>query len=187
MTYEAYRQNKMETGSQYQDFVMDACASYLGLYIQTYSSRLYQHEVGETRQGAEIKHDERFKQTRNLWIEVAEKARPRPGDYAKSGLYRGDNTWLFIIGDYDVIFIFQLNILQLLHASGRYRERENGTLTSVGFLLPEPDAIKFAGRILHPQASQKIAKHVQDMEAIGRELHAELIRDGRQLDLFGGV
>ena len=78
--YDAYRANKIESGLLFQDFVVDVLLQTLGFAVVTNSSRAYQHTVGESRTGVEIKHDERFADTGNLWIEVAEKARPRPGD-----------------------------------------------------------------------------------------------------------
>lgn len=182
--YEQYRANKIESGLIFQDFVIDTCASLLSLHIQQYASRLYQYEVGETRQGCEIKHDELYAKTGNLWIEKSEKARPRPGDYAKSGIYRADNSWLFIIGDYDTLFIFQTNILRGLAECGRYREMENKTRTSVGFLLPSEDACKYAGKILNPHAAIKVSQYVASLEGMGRQLHAVAMRDERQKMLF---
>jgi len=184
--YEQYRTANIESGRIYQDFVVDACWNLLGLAIVQYSSALYQHNVGESKTGAEIKHDEMFARTGNLWIEVEEKARPRPGPYASSGIYRGDNTWLYIIGNYDHVFIFQKTLLKLLHQSGRWRVIENNTKTSCGFLLPEKDATTLAAAVLHPRASNRISKVIGNMSKLGRELHEATKRNLAQLDLFCG-
>lgn len=185
MNYDAYRANKIESGQLYQDFVVDACWNLLGLAVVQYTSKLYQQQVGESKTGVEIKHDEKYATTENLWIELAEKARPRSGPYAKSGVNRSDNTWLYVIGDYDTIFIFAKTLLQALASGGRYRLLENNTKTSVGYLLPDADAKKYAAQILYPNAERKLGKAIKDLQQAGRELHEAVMRPpGRQLDLF---
>lgn len=180
--YENYRRTMIETGQAYQDFVVDACWTLLGLAVVQYSSKLYQQTVGESRTGVEIKNDRKFQSTGNLWIELAEKARPRNGDYAQSGINRDDNTWLYCIGDYDTIFIFQKNLLKML--AQRYGQRENHTATSVGYLLPVADAEKYAAAILRPNAATKISSAIHDMEALGRVLHQLARTPSNQLSLL---
>lgn len=182
--YERYRLNKMESAAVYQDFVVDVCWNLLGLAIVMYTSKAYQIHVGESKTGAEIKHDEKYAQTGNLWIECAEKARPREGGYFPAGIFRGDNSWLYIIGDYDTIYIFPKTILQALAECGRYPIKENRTLTSQGFLLRKKDAEKYAAQVLRPNAAQKVTKAIKDLEAYGRELHAIVKQDSRQCSLF---
>jgi hypothetical protein len=184
MAYEKYRATKIESGRIFQDFVVDAAWNLLGLAIVQYTSEAYQRTVGESRTGAEIKHDEQFAKTGNLWIELAEKARPRSGPYMRSGIYRQDNTWLYCIGDYDTIFFFAKTLLRALHASGRWRVQENNTRTSEGFLLKAFDAEKYAAVVLRPNAAGAIRKVVGDLGALGRLLHEAAKRDINQLDLF---
>ena len=180
--YENYRRTMIETGQAYQDFVVDACWTLLGLAVVQYSSKLYQQTIGESRTGVEIKNDRKFQSTGNLWIELAEKARPRNGDYAQSGINRDDNTWLYCIGDYNTIFIFQKNLLKML--APRYGQRENHTATSVGYLLPVVDAEKYAAAILRPNAATKISSAIHDMEALGRVLHQLARAPSNQLSLL---
>lgn len=183
-TYEAYYKTKLESGLLYQDFVVDLCFQTIGLVIVQYSSRVYQTQIGESRTGVEIKHDEQFARTRNLWIEVAEKARPRQGDYVPSGIERHDNTWLYIIGDYNTVFVFPKRYLLALKASGRYPIIENRTKTSVGFLLSEERANSIAAYILTPHAEGKVATAVKDLQELGRRLHALAKLNPAQLSLF---
>lgn len=182
--YKQYREAQIRSSALYQDFVMEMCASHANLIIQVYGSKEFQWNVGESRQGVEIKFDDKMASTGNLWIEVAEKAEPREGAYATSGIYRNDNTWLYIIGNYDTIFVFPKNILQMLHAAKRYRELENSYKTSVGYLLPSTEAEKYACLIMKPKCAQKIAKVVKDTVAIARELRTILAMDDRQVSLF---
>jgi len=184
MNYEAYRRNKIESGLLYQDFIVDLMLQVLRFPVTIYSSRLYQTTVGEGPAGVQIKHDEKFARTGNLWIEVAEKARPRAGDYVPSGIYRDDNSWLYVIGNYDIVFVFTKVLLQLYAASGRYPIQENLTGTSKGFLLPALAARRSAARVLAPNAEQKIISAVGDLHELGRQLHQAALANPAQRSLF---
>lgn len=191
-TYGEYYKAKLESAKIFQDFVVDSAWNLLGLAIVQYSSRVYQGIVGESRTGVEIKHDEKFNKTRNLWIEIAEKARPREGPYVASGIYRDDNTWLYCIGDYDTIFVFPKTLLRALHGSRRWPVFENNTRTSEGFLLTENEAERYAAAILRPNAAEAVRKVVSNWAALGELLHDAAKREqleamwrrSGQLDLF---
>jgi hypothetical protein len=194
VSYSEYYKAQLDGAKIFQDFVVDAAWNLLGLAIVQYSSEVYQRIVGESRTGVEIKYDQKFGKTRNLWIEVAEKARPREGPYVPSGIYRQDNSWLYSIGDYDTIFFFPKVLLRALHASGRWPVIENNTRTSEGFLLREIEAEKYAAVILRPNASEAVGKVVGDLAALGELLHDAAKREQLeskwkrlgQLDLFAG-
>ncbi len=89
--------------------------------------------------GAEIKRDGKFRETGNLYIEVAEKAHPNNGNYVPSGICREDNSWLYIIGDEKTFYVLSPKILRMM--TGRYKHVQ--TPTSKGFLLPVRDAEKY--------------------------------------------
>lgn len=182
--YEAYRKNKIESGLLYQDFVVDVMAHTVGLVIQQYASRTYQWTVGESRTGVEIKHDEQYRTTGNLWIETAEKARPRAGDYVPAGIYRNDNAWLYVIGDYDTIFCFSKQLLKALASSGRYPIRENKTRTSQGYLLPSDHNERYAALLVRPNAHDRVAKVVGNLESLGRVLQSAVLSNPSQGSLF---
>jgi len=65
-------QENYEKGLEYQDFIVEILAEKYGLIIPNYSSKKYQYDVGENKQGIEIKFDDRLKETGNLYIEIAE-------------------------------------------------------------------------------------------------------------------
>ena len=182
--YSKYYRQQLQNGQLFQDFVVDFCWTHLGLAVVQYNSKVYQQAVGESRTGVEIKFDMKFKNTRNLWIEVAEKARPRPGAYAESGINRSDNTWLYCIGDYDKFYIFAKVFLVALAQSGRYRILENGTKTSEGYLLPEKDADKYAAAVLTPNAASKVTSAIHDAAQLGAVLYALAKEPSQQLSLF---
>lgn len=184
--YSAYRQTKIESGLCYQDFVVDLLLQTLGLAVVQYSSKFYQQTVGESRTGVEIKHDEIYDKSCRLWIEVAEKAAPRPGPYVPSGIFRDDNTWLYIIGNYNVVFIFGKVTLRAIHDTKRYPIIESNTKTSKGFLLPDNVAQRVALCVLTPNAEQKVAKAIRDLQALGRALHRIALGEPAPMSLFGG-
>ena len=150
--YEAYRKAQLEDGLLYQDFIVSV-AWQAGIAIVQYASKTYQLKVGESRGGFEIKHDKKMATSGNLYIETAEKARPRPGDYAPSGIMR-EGHWMYVIGDYDVVFFLPNNLLRGLFkqklASGKPLYSRTQTETSQGFLLPKRNAEKYAALTLRP-------------------------------------
>jgi hypothetical protein len=185
VSYAAYRQTKIESGLCYQDFVVDLLLQTLGLAVVQYSSKFYQHTVGESRTGVEIKHDEIYAKSRRLWIEIAEKAMPRPGPYVPSGIMRDDNTWLYVIGDYDTVFIFGKVTLRALHASKRFAIVENHSGTSQAFYLADDVAQRVALCVLTPHAEQKVSKAIRDLQALGRALHRIALGEPAPMSLFG--
>jgi len=121
-----YYDDKLQQGLEYQDFI----TKYFGLY--SYSSKLWQNEVGENTIGMEIKFDNKFMNTGNIYIETHEKTNADNKEYIESGCLR-KNSWLYLIGNYDVAFIFATKQLKAI-----YLKRSPNivtTPTSKGFLL----------------------------------------------------
>ena len=141
-----YYKEKLEQGLEYQDFVSELLLKEIGLAVTTYASQVYQKRKGENLQGVEIKFDDKYKDTGNIYIETAEKSNPDNPNYVSSGIYRNDNTWLYVIGNYQKMFIYSKKFLVLLHKSKRYREVE--TPTSRGMLLDSETAEKYCIRII---------------------------------------
>lgn len=133
-----------QTGLEFQDFVCVELAKH-GIILQNLSSKKYQYETGENLQGFEIKFDSRFLDTSRLSIEIAEKSNRDVYKWTASGIYRVDNTWLYIQGNYDRLYIFPKNFLIKLHESKKYEEAEfNGTIKK--FYLPLEDAEKYCAK-----------------------------------------
>lgn len=135
-----YYMEKLEQGLYYQDKVMEKLYE-VGLPLISYSSKKYQQMIGENKAGIEIKNDTKFSVTNNFYIEIAEKSDPSNPNYIPSGIYRNDNTWLYIMGDEKVFYIFSKKHLKFIHSKNKYKEVQ--TLTSKGFLLPKKDADLF--------------------------------------------
>jgi len=131
----------LEKGLQFQDFITDILIKELGISLSTYSSQKYQNLKGENKQGFEIKFDDKYKDTGNVYIEVAEKSNPLNENFISSGIYRNDNTWLYLIGNYKEIFIFSKKHLKLMYESKKYKEVIIST--SKGMLIKKEDAEKY--------------------------------------------
>ena len=143
-----YYKGKLEAGLIYQDFIADKLRKADPcIIIGAYSSRKYQNEYGESASGIEIKHDMRMKETGNLYIEVAEKSNADLANYTPSGIMRNDNTWLYLIGDYEQAFLFSKHQLKALYADEKNWAmrgiRRKQTPTSIGFTYPVENAMKW--------------------------------------------
>lgn len=124
-------ENTLEIGHEFQDFVVEKLINELGISISIFQSKKYQFTKGESLQGVEIKYDARStgdctykecKATNNVAIEVAEKSNKNNFNWIRSGIYRLDNSWLYIVGNYQNIWVFGKKHLVLMHQSGKYKE-----------------------------------------------------------------
>lgn len=140
-----YYKNKLEQGLEYQDFIAELLMKEIGLSLTNFSSRRYQLR-GENMQGVEIKNDDRMKDTGNLYIEIQEKADAKNKRFVNSGIFRNDNTWLYIIGNYEVAYIFSKKFLQLIYKDGKCSYRKVDIPTSKGFLIPVSEAEKYCAK-----------------------------------------
>jgi len=145
-----YSKNRhsFEDGLEFQDFVCDKMNTELGIAFTNFQSKKYQFGNGENRQGIEIKEDKGTTRTGNVSIEIAERVNIN-SDFVPSGIYRDDNSWLYIQGNFEVVYIFSKNILKLLHKDGRYKDEIPKEVPTIKrFLLPAKDARKFAAKVL---------------------------------------
>jgi len=129
--------NSFADGMEFQDFVVEQFNAW-GLYIQLHSSKRYQFERGESVQRVEIKLDNRCTETGRLSIEVGERTSIN-GPWVSSGIYRNDNTCMYIQGNREVIYLFDRKVLVRYHQQreqGRWLEspRENPTVRK--FYMP---------------------------------------------------
>ena len=138
--------HSFESGLDFQDFVATKLHDNLGITITNYSSMKWQFTTGENRQGIEIKLDRTCTNTNRLSIEIAEKSKAINPLFVPSGIYRNDNSWLYIQGTWRIIFVFAKSLLIGLHKSGKYGEHEEPTIKA--FFLPFDDAKKYAAKVL---------------------------------------
>ncbi|MBK6585411.1 MAG: hypothetical protein IPG20_21555 [Gammaproteobacteria bacterium] len=145
-----YYAEKLEQGLVFQDVVTRALYQ-RGIVVVGYASRKFQIKEGENLLGAEIKRDGGFRKTGNLYIEVAEKSHPNNPTFIPSGIFRQDNSWLFVIGDEQTIWMFSTKYLRLLHDKREWREVEK--TTSIGRLMPLGDADRYCIRRIDIEAA----------------------------------
>ena len=135
--------SRFAAGTLYQDWlVMEMLKR--GWVIQTLSSKEYQVRVGESVGGMEIKFDRRAAETKNLYIECAEKSNAANENFVPSGIYRNDNTVLWFIGDRSKVYVIGKKHLRAEHKARRFELRPVKTPTSAGFLLPVERAEELA-------------------------------------------
>lgn len=153
-----YYKSQLESALEYQDFVIKQLCRY-GIFIGAYSSRKYQYEVGESTCGIEIKHDDLMKRTGNVYIEVAEKSDASLPEYTLSGIFRKDNSWLYLIGDYTDAYMFSKWQLQHIYRVNK-RNKENGEPLWEGFTPRQtPTSIAFTYKIEAARKHGYILKH----------------------------
>ena len=150
-TLNSGHKDSFEEGNTFQDYVCIELAKQ-NIILQNINSKKFQYEIGENLQGFEIKVDNRFNgyypkdkpATKQLSIEIAEKTKAENPNYIPSGIYRGDNSWLYIQGNPECFYIFAKNILIQIHKSGRYKEHTLPTI--IKFYLPVADADKYCAK-----------------------------------------
>lgn len=141
-----YYKEQLEKGLQYQDFVIEQLYN-CGIPLISYSSKQYQVIVGENKAGIEIKFDNNIKKYGNIYFEIAEKSRAENQSFIESGIYRNDNTWLYVIGDYENIYVFsKIQLKKIYENIDNYSNHgivKKQIPTSQGFVIPLIYAKKF--------------------------------------------
>jgi len=129
--------------------------------------RRFQNTEGENMLGAEIKRDGHFRKTGNLYFETAEKSHPDNPDYIPSGIWREDNSWLYVIGDEKTIYIFSTKYLRMLQDTkgidGKYKYQRKETPTSQGWVMPLKDSEKYCLRRIDKEDEDKEETHIQQI------------------------
>ena len=148
---EEYRK-KLKIGQEYQDFITRDLMNH-GICFTNYNSKKYQCKFGENSAGIEIKCDLKLEKTGNLYIETKEKSKAMNPYFVQSGIYRDDNTFIYIIGNYKKYWLFSKKTLIDLHKSERYKEVK--IPTSQGYLLPIGDANDYCMKYHIPKESHE--------------------------------
>lgn len=142
----AKTQTSFQDGMEFQDFVCCVLAQ-TGIVLQNLASKRWQYEVGENLQGFEIKLDKRCTETKRLSIEIAEKTRADKLNWTPSGIFRNDNSWLYIQGNENVLFVFQKTLLRKFFEHRKPEVAESlGTVRK--FYLPITKAEEMAAKTL---------------------------------------
>jgi hypothetical protein len=142
----APRPDTFACGIEFQDFVCQQLAKH-HIILQNFASQKYQFTVGENLQGFEIKYDQGCSKFHRLSLEIAEKSHASNTRWADSGIMRKDQSWLYIQGNKDVLFIFAKNHLQRWYEQKRPKVDEKfGTIKT--FYLDFHDAARIAAKII---------------------------------------
>lgn len=144
---DAKSRTSFQDGLEFQDFVCSQLAKH-AVVLQNLASKRYQIEVGENLQGFEIKYDDWCTRSGRLSIEIAEKSRNDPLlPWTPSGIFRDDNTWLYIQGNYEILFIFAKRFLLNYFETKRPPiEEKRGTIRT--FYISNTVARKHAAKVL---------------------------------------
>ena len=155
---------RFDMGDKYEDFVYPIFCKEWGVSLVPNKTRETQIGIGENSFGVEIKYDSKSATLPNLFIEHEEcheiitmkngKKEIDLTTFDKSGIYRIDNSYLYLIGNYNIFYIFLKKRLRELHSLGKYPERlgfsANFNATSKGFLLPQVEAKELALDVISP-------------------------------------
>jgi hypothetical protein len=134
---------KQKNGLQFESYIMDWFAKQKNINLSHYTTYQEQIHKGENRQGVEIKNDQMFKKTGNLFISVQ-----RDYGYTKhpSGIFK-EQSWLYVIGDNDCFYIFSTKQLKQIYNIKKpklfngFKTEKGGTEN--GFLLSKKMADKY--------------------------------------------
>ena len=134
---ELYNKN-LNKGEKYQEFIKAVFKDKLNINLNFYKTKKEQYNIGETQEGYEVKFDDMFEKTGNIYIEFCEKTNEENKEYIPSGILRNDNTKYYVIGNYKEIYIFKkyklLNFFVNLNFKNKIYTIKT-TATSKGFLL----------------------------------------------------
>lgn len=131
---------KQEKGFEFESYIMDWFCKQKNINLSHYTLLKEQIEKGENRQGIEIKNDQRFIETGNLFISIE-----RDYGYKKyeSGIYK-NQSWLYVIGNEDEFYIFSTKHLKQYYEFNKpalfdgFKSNTNGI--DRGFLLSKKQA-----------------------------------------------
>ncbi len=142
-------QQKQLRANNFEDIVYDYFNDELSWILSHYASKEAQFKRGENRQGVEIKNDQKYKESRNLYISV-KRVYAGSGKEYSSGIYRDTETrqMFYVIGDKDNFWIIATKHLRSYYEINK-PELYSGFTTDkggkeYGFLLPVNKADRMA-------------------------------------------
>jgi hypothetical protein len=134
-----------DKGREYEVWVQE---KYPQVYLQrklTYFEGKTNQLKGETEEGIEVKFDDLIEKYGRTYIETKEKTHIENKNYVDSGIYRTDNSRLYLIGDYTQWFLFsKAKLIWLDRLDPPFLYRPKPTSTSIGFCIPIKNAKELA-------------------------------------------
>tara|TARA_A100000171_G_C2134453_1_gene149117 strand:- start:2761 stop:3231 length:471 start_codon:yes stop_codon:yes gene_type:complete len=134
------KEQKLKKGISFESYIADWFQREKGISLSTYHAHNEQRK-GENRQGIEIKNDQCFNSTGNLFISVK---RIYGTLHLNWGVFKQDNTWLYVIGDKSKHWIFLRKTLQTYYKVKQPKLKKAAIKggTELGFLLTLKQADK---------------------------------------------
>lgn len=133
----------------------------LNIILTPCKTKWEQYNIGENLEGYELKGDEESNRTDNLFIEIVERRGRTTGQFVPSGIFRYDNTKCYVQGNYNEIFIFNINTLRDLSKNRKIITIKRGT--SKGFILPKKIAKLFADDVMILEKSPKMNEIIKEI------------------------
>jgi hypothetical protein len=115
--------NKLANGMEYQDKVCIELSKY-NIILQNINSKIFQYEIGENLQGFEIKQDKTSLKTNRYSIEIAEKTNGNNINWINSGIFRNDNSFIYIQGNEKFFHMFSKSFLINIYKTNKYKTYE---------------------------------------------------------------
>lgn len=146
--------NKQLTANKFEEQVYDYFNDELNIPLSHFVTKGAQAKRGENRQGVEIKNDQRYKETGNLYISTR-----RSYEYKNhpSGIYRDTETkqLFYVIGDEHKFWVLATRHLTKYHKTKNPKEVQGFKTqtggTEYGFLLPTSIADAMAVEVFSNQ------------------------------------
>jgi hypothetical protein len=121
-----------------------------GIPIVRHETKRAQISYGDVRIGpdhVELKLDQHFVETGNLFIEVEEKRRAEQAAWIASGIFASSEARWYGVGDYRDFFLFNRDALRQVARPERIITIKRGT--SRGFLMKSSERLDLAVRVRH--------------------------------------
>ncbi len=126
---------KLAVGQAYEEFIVNNWLAFFPYPLNMHNGK-YEQLKGENTEGVEIKLDQICKRTKRLYIEIEEKSNADNERMIQSGIQRNDNTVLFLIGDYEDAYIFDVLVLRKCFMDKPAWLKMFGNSTSNGWGMP---------------------------------------------------
>ena len=143
-----YYKDMLFLGNWYEDYLYLKLEEKLKIRIDGCDTKTKQQSIGENYLGWEIKFDDNYKKTGNLFIEYCEKPDKDKPEWKRSGvLKKYDNSWLYLIGNEKILYFFAIRDLEKAYyhkdkdGKPTHERKPSKTMTSWGFLLKGQEEI----------------------------------------------
>lgn len=101
-------------GELYQEKLLPVINSVFGVELHYYKTQEEQYTIGESAEGWEIKFDDwigKGKNFNHLSIETGEKTKKSRNTFTNSGIFRKDNTIVYVQGNWSFVWFFEKQVL----------------------------------------------------------------------------